>query len=168
MINDSSSYHFVDDAALVLENTREIFAANRLALLKWNKRFELESSKPQKDAHLEDLGLFADIAELKIKLYPAVDFALDQPSSDSSIFDKVYSSSKVPSYNFHFSKAGSFIKTTEKQIHFTSEDYYAPIRTFHGYSEDNYQYVLVFSENFERIDFGYRFVEKADAVRTRY
>ena len=40
MINDSSSYHFVDDSELVKENTKEIMAANRLALAKWNKRYE--------------------------------------------------------------------------------------------------------------------------------
>jgi hypothetical protein len=76
MINDSSSYHFVDDTDLVLENTREIFAANRLALFKWNKMFENESNKQEKDALLVDLGLFSDISELKIKLYPAVDLIL--------------------------------------------------------------------------------------------
>ena len=40
MINDSSSYHYVDDADLVQENTREQINANRLATLKWKMKYQ--------------------------------------------------------------------------------------------------------------------------------
>ena len=40
MINDSSSYHYIDDQELVNENTKEQTNANQLAILKWQHKYQ--------------------------------------------------------------------------------------------------------------------------------